>query len=177
MITVIAGTNRVGSNTAKVAQKYFDYLQGLEHINEEVQLLKLSELPKDFIYPEMYAEKAASFQEIEEKYLHPADKLVVIIPEYNGSFPGIFKLMIDACDIKKAFYGKKVSLTGVSLGRAGCLRGLDSLTNMLNYIKMEVLLNKLPISQLGGLLDEDGQFNHEPTLELMHKQMDEFLKF
>ncbi len=174
MITVISGTNRAGSNTLKVAQKYYDYLveKGVE-----VQLFDLTTLPLDFIHPNMYAERSESLVELQNKYLAPAEKLVIVMPEYNGSFPGIFKLLIDACDIKEAFYGKKASLTGVSSGRAGNLRGLDTLTNMLNYIKVDVLQQKLPISGIGGLLDEDGSFNHEDTLKVMHGQMEAFLKF
>lgn len=174
MITVIIGTNRGNSNTSKVAHKYLEYLQEKE---VACQLLDLAELPGDFISSSMYENRSEYIQKLQTEVLFPTEKYVIVVPEYNGTFPGIFKLLIDACEIKQAFYGKKVSLTGVSSGRAGCLRGLDSLTNALNYIKMEVLINKLPISQIGGLLDEEGNFNHEATLELMHKQMDELVAF
>jgi len=173
MITVISGTNRADSNTIKVARKYYEYLQTQE---VAVQLFDLTELPLDFINPQMYGERAASFEAIQEKYLFPTEKYVVVVPEYNGSFPGIFKLLIDASDIAKAFHGKKASLTGVAAGRAGNLRGLDTLTNMLNYIKMDVCQIKLPISGINGLLKEDGSFSHEDTLKVMHSQMDLFLK-
>lgn len=174
MITVIAGTNRRNSNTGKVAKKYLEYLQSKE---VTCQLLDLAEVSFGGLNPDMYETRLDSINELQEKILFPTEKYVIVVPEYNGSFPGIFKLLIDASDITKAFYGKKVSLTGVAAGRAGNLRGLDTLTNMLNYIKMEVLINKLPISQIGGLLDEDGAFNHASTLEAMHKQMDQLIEF
>ncbi len=174
MITVISGTNRSNSNTIKVARRYFEYL---ELKGQEVKLLDLCTLPADFVHSKMYGEPTEAFHEIEKQFLYPAEKFVMVMPEYNGSFPGILKLLIDGSDIKKAFYFKKVSLTGVSSGRAGCLRGLDSLTNMLNYIKMEVLLNKIPISGIGALLGEDGSFAHEATLQVMHEQMDQFIAY
>ncbi len=174
MILVISGTNRRGSNTSKVARKYFEYLQ---EKTTEVKFLDLSEIPTDFVSPDMYAEKAPSLEKIEEEYLFPAQKMMIVMPEYNGSFPGIFKLLIDACDIKQAFYNKKACLAGVSSGRAGNLRGMDTMTNMLNYIRMDVLKNKLPISGIDRLLSEDGSFGHEDTLKLMHAQADQFLEF
>lgn len=174
MITVIAGTNRRDSKTGKVARKYLEYLTAKE---VECQLLDLAEVSFGALNADMYETRLDSVQELEKNILFPTKKYVIVVPEYNGSFPGIFKLLIDACDIKQAFYHKKASLTGVAAGRAGNLRGLDTLTNMLNYIKMEVLINKLPISGIGGLLDENGDFNHEATLKAMHEQMDQLIEF
>ena len=81
--------------------------------------------------------------------------LFFVIPEYNGSFPGIFKAFIDASDIRSSFHGKKVCLIGVSDGRAGNLRGMDHLTNICGHMKMNVLNLKIPISSVGSLIDTD----------------------
>jgi len=35
----------------------------------------------------------------------------------------------------------------------------------------------LPISGIGALLDENGEFNHGDTIELMKTQVNQFLKF
>jgi NAD(P)H-dependent FMN reductase len=174
MITVIAGTNARNSNTAKVASVQYAYLksQGVD-----CQLLNLAEMPTDFLSSAMYEQPAASFVAFQEKYLLPAEKFVIAIPEYNGGVPGIFKLMIDASDIKNAWWGKKASLTGVASGRSGNLRGLDHLTNMLHYLKMDVMKNKIPVSQIHSLLDENGNFTHQPTIDLLHEQMRQFIEF
>lgn len=175
MITVISGTNRRGSNTAKVAQVYYDYLQSK---GVESALLDLVDFPTDFISPDMYnPEKSDSIKKLQEEILFPTTKYIMVTPEYNGSIPGIFKLMIDAVDIKNAFYHKKACLTGVSTGRAGNLRGLDTLTNMLHYIKMDVLQLKIPISGFGKLMNDEGHFTDEGTIDLLKQQTDLFIDF
>jgi len=174
MITVISGTNSQDGNTIKVAQIQYAYLQSK---GVECQMVSLTELPTDFISNDMYGNPSPSFSAFQEKYLLPTEKFVISIPEYNGGVPGIFKLMIDASDIKNAWWNKKASLTGVAAGRSGNLRGLDHLTNMLNYLKMDVMNNKIPISQIHTLLDENGNLNHQPTIQLLHEQMDQLIAF
>jgi len=174
MITIISGTNRNGSNTLKVAKVYENYLNEL---GETVKFCDLCEMPLDMLNNDMYGNPSEAFAKFQDELIIQAKKFVIVVPEYNGSFPGIFKLMIDACPVQPAFHGKKAMLTGVSAGRAGNLRGLDGLTNMMNYIKMDILQNKLPISGIGDLLDENGNFNHTDTIELMKTQVNQFLKF
>ncbi len=99
------------------------------------------------------------------------------MPEYNGGVPGILKLLIDGSDIKKCWYNKVACIAGVAAGRAGNLRGLDHLTNMLNYIQMDVIKNKLPISSIEKLLDEEGNLVDKPTIEAIEKQIDELLAY
>jgi chromate reductase, NAD(P)H dehydrogenase (quinone) len=165
MITIISGTNR-DHNTKKVAREYQRMLQD-RHI--ESRLLALD----DF---DVFTRNEA-FLKMQHEYLEPAEKFIIVMPEYNGSYPGILKLMIDNTDIAKAWWHKKVLLTGVSTGRAGNLRGMDHLTGSLLYLKMLVHPNRLPISVVDKLLGANGQFNHEPTIQAINTQLDEFLRF
>ena len=83
-----------------------------------------------------------------------ADKFWFVFPEYNGGIPGMLKLFLDAISVrayKATFHGKKACLTGISTGRAGNLRGLDQLTNILNYLQVIVHPNKVPISSISRL--------------------------
>jgi NAD(P)H-dependent FMN reductase len=98
------------------------------------------------------------------------------MPEYNGSFPGIFKLMMDISDITRCWFHKKVMLVGVANGRAGNLRGLDNMTNMCHYMKMNVLPNKLPISSVSNEL-KDERFYQETTLNAIRNQIRQFIEF
>lgn len=165
MITIISGTNR-DNNTKKVALEYRRLLQE-KHIDSV--LLALDE-------QEIFTRNEA-FMQMENEYLLPAEKFIIIMPEYNGSYPGILKLMIDNTDIRKAWWHKKVLLTGVSTGRAGNLRGMDHLTGALLYLKMLVHPNRLPISVVDKLMDADGRFSDAGTLKSIHEQLEEFLRF
>jgi chromate reductase, NAD(P)H dehydrogenase (quinone) len=105
---------------------------------------------------------------------------VYIVPEYNGGFPGVLKLFLDACSVreyKKTFKGKKAALVGIATGRAGNLRGLEHLTGILNHVGTVVLPNRLPISSIEKLMDDDGIIRDPATLKVIEKQMDEFLLF
>lgn len=173
MITIIVGTNADTGKTAAIADAYADYLKqkGVEY-----QYLDLKDMPTDIIAPDMYYNRKPSFEKFQEQYLFPSQKFIIVIPEYNGGIPGIFKLMMDASDITKAWWGKKACITGVAAGRAGNLRGLDTLTNILHYLRVDVLKNKLPISRVNELVDND-TLTDEYTLKVIHEQVDQFLDF
>lgn len=153
--------------TLRVANLYFRLLS--EAGAGDVKLLSLLD--------HSVFERGAEMMRMEEEYLIPAEKLVFIMPEYNGSFPGILKLMIDNSDIKRAFWYKKVALVGVADGRAGNLRGLDHMTNILNYLKMQVLYNKVPISRINEEVHEEGHLLIPATEHTIRQQIKEIIDF
>lgn len=122
-------------------------------------------------------ERGDEMKQIEKDLLIPTEKFVFVMPEYNGSFPGILKLMMDNSDIKKAWWYKKAMLVGVADGRAGNLRGLDHMTNVLNYLRVNILYNKIPISRITEEISENGEVLKPTTLKTIETQIDEFLKF
>jgi chromate reductase, NAD(P)H dehydrogenase (quinone) len=166
MITIIAGTNRPDSNTIKVANTYFDILKN-KNIN--AQLLSLTALTS--------IARNQDFEKIETEILIPTQKFIVVIPEYNGTMPGVFKLLIDNSKPNLAWYFKKYLMVGVATGRAGNLRGMDHAAESFAHMKGYVHYNKLPISGIDKLLGPDQLINHEPTLNAIHLQIDDFLKF
>jgi NAD(P)H-dependent FMN reductase len=84
---------------------------------------------------------------------------------------------MDLSDIRRVWWGKKAMLTGVSTGRAGNLRGMEHLTGILNYLKVTVMPNRLPISTVDRLMDGEGRIRDEATLAALSTQLDEFLRF
>lgn len=166
MYTIISGTNRPGSNTIRVAQQY---QQLLKSKGIEAKLVSLEGLD--------VSERSPSLVTVEKECLIPSEKFIFITPEYNGSFPGVLKSLIDNTDIKNVWWGKKALLTGVSTGRAGNLRGMEHLTGILHYVKVVVHPNKLPISVVDILLRESGQIIDESTLKAIDQQLDEFIDF
>ncbi len=164
--TIISSTNRVASHTEKVAK---EYQRILKEKNIEAQMLSLINL--DLL------NKNPAFQKIEKDLLIPTEKFIFIIPEYNGSYPGVLKLMIDISDVKNVWWWKKALLTGVSSGRAGNLRGMDHITGSLHHMNMFVHPNKLPISSIDKVMTADGAIANEITLQTIHQQLDQFITF
>src|SRR5258708_4847423 len=97
MITVISGSNRLGNITHQVSRHYF-VLRKARY--EDTVLFSLEDLPMGFLYPDMYKSKHPDFLKMENQFMVPADKFVFVLPEYNGSFPGVLKAFIDACEVK-----------------------------------------------------------------------------
>ena len=167
MITIISGSSRQHNNTRKVAIEYQRIL--IEQNNEQAGIYALDEING--------ALRDDAFIMAENAFLMPAQKFIIIMPEYNGSYPGILKLMIDNSDIKKSWANKKVLLVGVSTGRAGNLRGMEHLTGVLLHMKMQVHHNRMPISIVDKLMDKNGRFTDTNTLNSIQTQLEEFLKF
>ena len=166
MITIIAGTNRKDSNTKKIAEAYKKILSQKNIASKIVALDEVNVYERD-----------EHFVAMEKTYLLDAQKIIIVLPEYNGSYPGILKLMIDNSDVKNVWPNKKVLLTGISTGRAGNLRGLEQLTGVMLYLKANVHYNRLPISIVHTLLNETGVLNDEATINTLNTQLDEFLLF
>lgn len=166
MITIISGTNRKNSNTRKIATEYYRLFT---ERNIETSLLLLDE--------EAMLVRDEAFKKTEEQLLKPAEKFVIVMPEYNGSYPGILKLMMDNTDISPVWWYKKVLLVGVSTGRAGNLRGMEHLTGSLLHLKMLVHPNRLPLSVVHTLLDENNRLINTTALQAVETQIEEFLEF
>lgn len=166
MILLISGTDRPNSNTARIANHYQNWLKenNVEHKYLSLENLDLSR-------------DSSTFASIQESLLIPATKFILIMPEYNGTFPGIVKLMIDRSDVKACWHHKKILLTGVASGRAGNLRGMEHLTGALLYLKMNVHPDRLPISSVDRLLDQQGILADEETKKAIQHQLHSFLAF
>jgi chromate reductase len=177
MILVISGTNRPNSKTKIVANYVYDYLKTK---GEDVNLLSFDEMEWGSIAENIYDadNHPETLREIDEKLVIPSDQWIVITPEYNGSMPGVFKLFIDAISMHRyaeTFAGKKALLIGVAAGRAGNLRGMEHITGFLNYLKIHVFPQKLPISSIGSVINTEGILN-EATQSAVNSHIDGFLE-
>lgn len=166
MYTIISGTNRVGSTTLKVAAEY-QYFLSNKGIDAQILSLEGIDL----------FNRDASFEKIENEMLIPANKIIFLIPEYNGSFPGAMKMLIDMSKSNSVWWYKKALLTGISSGRAGNVRGMDQLAGILNYLKIKVYPNLLPISVVDSLMDADGKFTDTATIQLINNQLTDFINW
>ncbi|MHB1922814.1 MAG: NADPH-dependent FMN reductase [Chitinophagaceae bacterium] len=165
-IAIISGTNRKDSKTLMVAHLYQRLLknEGLESLLVNLEGLDLNK-------------RSVAFEKMENDLLIPSTKFIFILPEYNGSFSGAVKVMIDMSRIKECWWNKKALLTGVAEGRAGNLRGMEHFTGVLNFLKILVHHNKLPISMINQVMNAKGEITDRPTDEAIKNQIDEFIIF
>lgn len=173
MDLIIVGTNRPNSNSLKVAQYY---QRELAQRGEEWQILKLHDLPANCIVSDLYGKRSEEFVPIQE-LVSQAKRFIFIVPEYNGSYPGVLKVFIDACAFPASFYHKKAVLVGVSTGKYGNIRGIDHFTGVCHYIRMHVMPLKIHIGHIQNELNENGQFTDPLTTKYVHEQLDEIVRF
>lgn len=174
MITVICGTNRADNKSSKVA-KY--YVKQLLDMGKDAQYLSLEDLPHDFAFADLYtSERSDEFTTVINNYLIDVDRLVFIVPEYNGGFPGVLKTFIDGIP-PEIFKGKRAALVGVSSGKAGNLAGMEHLTGVLHYLGVEVYSDKPKLSQIFNILNEEGELIDEAAIAWLKRQAEGFLKF
>jgi NAD(P)H-dependent FMN reductase len=173
MVTIISGTNRPESNTLKVA-KYYQKTLALKGL--ESAIFNLEDLPDNLIASDLYGKRSPEFQAIQE-IVTQTTKFLFIIPEYNGSFPGVLKVFIDACNFPESFYDKKAALVGISSGKYGNIRGVDHFGGVCSYLHLNVLPLRLHISTIKAELNEQGDFFKEDTLKFTDQQINKFIAF
>jgi chromate reductase len=171
MITIISSTNRLESKSLKVAKEAFLLMKGLT--DKQVRLLDLSEINFENLSTLCYQSNSKYADNIRDEFLIPAQQFVFIIPEYNGSFPGILKYFIDTISttgFNETFHNKKALLIGVSQGRAGNLRGLTHFASILMHMNVTVIPQSLPLSTIDNKWDEKGTLI-EPTKKRIQKHL------
>ncbi len=142
----------------------------------EAGLLSLMQLPPNLLETDLFGKRSEAFKPIQD-IITQTDKFLFVIPEYNGSFPGVLKVFIDACDFPESFYEKKAALVGVSSGKYGNIRGIDHFTGVCHYINLHVMPLKLHIANIKTELDENGNFFKEDTLRFTDEQIEKFIAF
>lgn len=173
MITIVSGTNRLGCNTLKIAKYYQNQLmvRGLES-----QLLNLQDLPVNLIVSDLYGSRSAEFEET-QTLVNNTSKFLFVIPEYNGSFPGILKTFIDACNFPASFYDKKACLVGISSGKYGNVRGIEHFNGVCAYLHMQVMPLRLHIADIKNELNENDELFKEDTLKFTTQQIEKFIAY
>ncbi len=139
-ITIIIGTNREPANSRHIAQIYLDILK---QKGATAEIIDLADLPEDFVFSALYKNngKNEAFNHFRQQ-MKDSHKFVFLVPEYNGSFPGVLKAFIDGMEYPSTFRDKKAALVGISSGSQGGGLALSHFTDVLNYCGTHVLAFK-----------------------------------
>ncbi len=151
-ILLISGTNRPGSNTARVSRVIERHYQSNDI---PVNFLDLVNLPPEAFLPSVYATKPASVVALQQRVLDAAG-LHVVTPEYNGSFPGVLKHFIDLLKFPESFEHKPVAFTGVAAGMFGALCAVEQLQMIFGYRNAHGFPDRVFIPSVHSLFNADG---------------------
>jgi NAD(P)H-dependent FMN reductase len=153
MVVVISGTNRPGARTLSVARAIE---QMLRDAGEPAQLLDLGRLPQEIFAPSSYIAKPVSFEPFQRAILD-ADGILTVVPEYNGSYPGVLKLFIDMLRFPESLNEKPAAFVGVANGRWGALRAVEQLEMVFAYRHAHLYGRRVFLPAIGDLLDAAGK--------------------
>ncbi len=88
-----------------------------------------------------------------------ADAFFIVTPEYNHSFPGTLKRMLDS-ELQNYIH-KPVAFAGVSNGIFGGARAIESLVNAVREMGMVATFADVYFPQVQNLFDEKGEIIDE----------------
>jgi chromate reductase, NAD(P)H dehydrogenase (quinone) len=174
MIKIIVGTNRKNSVSKTIAELYKGIL---EEKGMSSEILELEHLPSDFATTALYENngKNPGYNSFHER-IKEGKKFVFIVPEYNGSFPGILKTFIDGMTYPNSFRDKKCAMVGISSGIGGGGIAMSHLTDIFHYLGMHVLALKPKLAKIEQNMS-DNLLTNRLYLELLHTQSDMLLEF
>ena len=174
MILIVATTNRKNSKTYKIAEYYQDLLNKL---NAENDILALENLPEDFAFSALYENvgKNPEFN-LHKERMDSADKFVFIVPEYNGSFPGVLKTFIDGLGWPNSLTKKKAAIVSISDGSLGGAHATSHLVDIFHYLNCYVLPVQVRIPHMKKNFSE-GQIQDPFITKLLAEQAELIVQF
>src|SRR5205814_1354361 len=104
-----------------------------------------------------------------------ASGVVLVVPEYNGSYPGVLKLFIDYWRYPETFESRPVAFVGLG-NRWGGLRPVEHLQQALGYRNSYIFPNRVFLSNAKEVL-KDGKVGDALMADLLKTQAKEFLRF
>ena len=170
---IISATNRPKSNSFIVAQLIQQIYHSLKA--DEVQIMSLQDVPFQLLMKNPYpSELPIEIQQFVSK-LNKSSGFIIVCPEYNGSFPGIFKFFIDHWSYPETFQYRPIAFVGLG-GRFGGLRAVEQLQQIMGYRNSFIYPERVFLQNISELL-VDGQIRDPDIKDLLFQQSAGFLQF
>ena len=171
VVAVLAGTTREKRESIHAARYIADFARKLENV--EVIFVD----PKDFHFPGDGNDpegKDPRYTDIVAR----ADAFFIVTPEYNHSFPGSLKRMLDS--ELQLYNHKPVAFAGASDGNWGGVRAVEALLNAIRETGLVALSWDVYFPYVNKMFNEDGSIKEEHRERYernLGKLFDELLRF
>lgn len=171
MIEIISGTDRPNSNSRKISGIIESQYREL---GAKAQVLDLCSLDFKEVSGGPYGQASGTFKAAIDR-IDSASGVVLVIPEYNGSYPGALKHFIDYWQYPLSFEHRPVAYVGVG-HRWGGLRPVEHMQQVFGYRNAYNFPNRVFVSNVSKTL-VDGKLTDPMTVELLDIQCREFVQF
>jgi len=165
-IPVILGTTRKSRMSAHPARFMTELLEKRQGVTTE--LIDISKLPMpiddagDGIKDPIFADKMTR-----------ADALVIVTPEYNHSFPGLLKHVLDSC--LKEYIHKAAGIVGVSAGPFGGARAIQDFLPVMRELGLVNIFWDVNFGNIANVFDDSGKLLDQAFIKRADKFLNELI--
>ena len=165
-IPVILGTTRKGRMSQHAARFMVGEMARRDGIQTE--LIDISDLPMP-IDDAGESIKDPAFS----RAMAMADALVIVIPEYNHSFPGLLKHVLDSC--LKEYIHKAAGIVGVSAGPFGGTRAIQDFLPVIRELGLVNIFWDVNFGNVSQVFDEAGNLIDQAFVPRANKFLNELI--
>lgn len=165
-IPVILGTTRKGRMSVHAARFMVQQIEKRQGVTTD--LIDLSK----FSAPIDDAGEAIKDPAFSEK-MAMADALVIVTPEYNHSFPGLLKHVLDSC--LKEYIHKAAGIVGVSAGPFGGVRAIQDFMPVIRELGLVNIFWDVNFGNVGSAFDASGKLLDQAFIKRADKFLDELV--
>lgn len=165
-LPILIGTTRPKRESVKPAR----LIEQVGKTIDEIEVLLVD--PNDYHFPfdgNDEENKDPRYTELTAK----ADGFFIVTPEYNHSFPGTLKRMLDS-ELKNYIH-KPVAFAGVSAGIFGGVRAIESLLGPIREMGMVPTFADLFFPKVQELFDENGEIIDKKYIKRIHQAYEELI--
>jgi len=169
-IAILLGSSRTGRQSHKIAH-YLEAQLALRNVHTD-----LIDLGRNATQTAgLTAADALPWEEAGamSARIQAADALMLVTPEYHGSFSGVIKNALD--NLGTELYRKPVGVVAVSSGKMGGLHAIAQLQHVVLHMGGFALPAKLLVPDVQTSFDEEGALVNERTVKSAGRFLDEYL--
>ena len=165
-IPVILGTTRKGRMSAHAARFMVQQIRQRQDVATElIDILDMA-LPIEDAGEDI---KDSAFGE----QMARADALVIVTPEYNHSFPGLLKHVLDSC--LKEYIHKAAGIVGVSAGPFGGVRVIQDFLPVIRELGLVNIFWDVNFGNVASAFDASGNLLDDAFIKRADKFLDELV--
>ncbi len=165
-IPVILGTVRQGRQSENAARFVKGEVEKREGVRTE--LIDIRELPLPVNDAGEPTKDSGFSQKMQE-----ADGLILVVPEYNHGYPGLFKHVMDSC--LKEYIHKAAGIVGVSKGPFGGSRVIEALLPVLRELGLVTIFNDVNFGSIGKVFDTSGKLIDQAFVRRTDRFLEELI--
>ena len=153
-IALVLGTARKDNFSQKIAEISSEFLK---EKNKEIEFVDVA----NYLFGKTVSSKDEGVKKWAE-IISRVDGVIFVTPEYNHSYPGELKILIDS--LYEEYEGKLAGIISVSAGQYGGVSVAEKLNDLLHTVNFSIAHSVVNVSFVQKNIDMDKVREHLETL-------------